>query len=117
MACNFGAKRQCVVARRPSSRPLAASKKAPMQTLAVRRAAAEPARTTSIVCCDTMRSGNPKSPTTMNVSIASASATRRHLLGCREGLEWPGQIEQHKPWIDEKGDVASHGRILGINVL
>ncbi|MCY1534306.1 hypothetical protein D9M68_696720 [compost metagenome] len=42
--CSSPAKDQCVVARRPSSRPASASPKAPVQMLVTRRALRSPAR-------------------------------------------------------------------------
>jgi hypothetical protein len=66
---------QCVVARRPSRRPASASRKAPEQTDAVRRASREAAPIQSMSARSRIAARVPKPPTTISVSIGlSASA-------------------------------------------
>ncbi|RYP47707.1 hypothetical protein DL770_011253 [Monosporascus sp. CRB-9-2] len=65
--------RQCVVARRPSSRPAAASAKAPEHTLVMRRECAAAARTKAISRGENASSRGPLPPEMTNVSKAGSS--------------------------------------------
>ncbi len=76
-ACSSSHTRQCVVASRPSSRPAAASAKAPVHTLATRRMRGALRASQAPTRCSTMAVRRPGSspPATMRVSIDAGSAS------------------------------------------
>ena len=65
---------QCVTARRPSSNPAAASRKAPVHTDVTRRARPAASRTQSTYTGSALAGRTPPPPTTTNVSIGSSAA-------------------------------------------
>ncbi len=110
---------QCVVTRRPSSRPAAASRNTPLHTEATRRAPAAAAATQETSAASSRARSTPSPPTTTRVSVPAGSRSATPCPACtnspltdRTGparVATTSQAYPPAPWNTSCGPVRSSG--------